>query len=46
MKMPLLISYEQATDLKRGLLYVSFLTAPHPKGEIRGQIQRVPGIGR
>jgi hypothetical protein len=29
---------QQAADLKRGLLYVNFLTARYPKGEIRGQI--------
>jgi hypothetical protein len=33
---------QQATDLKRGLCYVNFLTAQHPKGEIRGQILYVP----
>ena len=33
---------QQATDLKRGLCYVNFLTAQPPKGEIRGQILYVP----
>jgi hypothetical protein len=33
---------EQATDLKRGLCYLNFLTTRYPKGEIRGQIRCVP----
>jgi hypothetical protein len=33
---------QQATDLKRGLLYVNLLTTRYPNGEIRGQIQLVP----
>jgi hypothetical protein len=35
---------QQATNLKRGLCYLNFLTTWYPKGEIRGQIQCVPPV--